>query len=53
MGQTHATNKAYGCWGMCATHEKIPIAGVLHVAQANTNDLGMLRVIDVWNHKIE
>ena len=52
-GETYATNKTYGCWKMRATHEKIPIAGVLHVAHADTNNLGMLRVISVWNHKIE
>ena len=38
---------------MRATHEKRPIAGVLHVAHADTNNLGMLRVISVRNHKLE
>ena len=52
-GETYATNKTYGCWKMRAAHEKRPIAGVLHVAHADTNDLGMLRVTSVWNHKIE
>ena len=33
--------------GKCVPHEKRPIAGVLHVAHADTNHLGMLRVISV------
>ena len=38
---------------MRATQEKIPIASVLHVAHADTHNLGMLRVIGVLNYKIE
>ena len=53
QGQDREVDATYGCWEVRATHEKRPIAGVLHVAQANTNNLGVLRVIDAWNHKIE
>ena len=52
-GEKYATNKTYGCWKMRAAHENRPIAGVPHVAHADTNNLGMLRVISVRNHKIE
>ena len=38
---------------MRATRDTRPIASVLHVAHADTNDLGMLRVLSVRNHKVE